>query len=77
MKDVQRGRLIAMGALIKKLERSYTISFNSSSKKYRTKTCKYTQEEEKAENNQTEDLNQPGRNKKNYTKNQQNQELDL
>ena len=41
------------------------------------KWSKYAQKEETAENNQTQDWNQPSRNKKNYKKNQQNQELVL
>ena len=43
----------------------------------RTKGSKYTQEEWMEGNNQTQSLSQPNRNKKNHTKNQQNQQLVL
>ena len=42
-----------------------------------TKRSKFTQEKQKAGNNQTQGLNQPNRNKENNTKNQQNQKLIL
>ena len=44
---------------------------------FRAKGSKFTKEEQMAENNQTQGRNQPSGNKKNYSKNQPNEELVL
>jgi hypothetical protein len=75
MKVVLREKFIALSALVKKLERSYTN--NRILESSRTKRSKLTQEDQKAGNCQTQGLNQPDRNKENNTKNQQNQKLVL
>jgi hypothetical protein len=55
MKAVLRGKLIALSASKKKLEREYTSSLTAHLKALsRTKGSKFTQEEETAGNNQTQ-----------------------
>jgi hypothetical protein len=45
MKAILRGKLIAMSASKKKLERAYSGSFDSTSESSRTIRSKYTQED--------------------------------
>ena len=45
----------------------YTYILNSVPESSRTQRCKYTKEEQRAGNNQTQSWNQPSRNKNNYT----------
>ena len=77
MKAFLRGKLIALSASKKKLDRAHTSSLTTQLKALGKKGSKFTQDEYIAGNNQTHGKNQPSRNKKNYTKNQQNQDLVL
>jgi hypothetical protein len=63
MKAVVRGKFIALIASKKKLERAYTSSLTAHLKALEQKRNKYTQEESRAGNNQTQGLNQPNRKK--------------
>ena len=53
MKEVLRGKLVALSASKKKMQRAYT-SGDSTPEGYRTKRSKYTQDEEIAGNYQTQ-----------------------
>ena len=77
MKAVLRGKRIALSASKKKLESAFTSSLTAHLKALEQKEANTPKEEKMAENNQTQGWNQQNRNKKNYTKNQQNQELVL
>ena len=78
MKGVLRGKFIVQSTFIKKkIEEILYQQLNSTSKSSRTKRSKHIQEEQMAGNNQTQGPNKPNRSKKNYTKNQQKQDLIL
>ena len=72
MKIVLRGKLIALSSSKKKLEKAYTSSLTTHLKALEEKQ---TNTFKTAGNNQTQGWNQPNKNKKNYSKNQQNQKL--
>jgi hypothetical protein len=77
MKSFLRGKLIALSASKKKLVRAYTSRLTAHLKALETRGSKLTKEEWTAGNNQTQGQNEPSGNKKNYLKNQTNQELVL
>ena len=68
MKAVLRGNLIALCASKKKLERAYTTSLTAHLKALEQKEANSPKR-----SRLQEIINEPSRNKKNYTKNQQNQ----
>ena len=76
MKAVLRGKLIALGASKKKLERTYTIRLTAHLEALELKEANSPKRSRWLEII-TQGRNQPSGNKKNYSKNQQNQELIL
>jgi hypothetical protein len=72
--SVLRGKLLALSTSKKNLERAYTSSLTAHLKALEQKE---ENSPKRSRNNQTQGWNQPNRNKKNYTKNQANQELHL
>jgi hypothetical protein len=73
MKAVLREKLIALSAAKKKLEKAYTSSLTAHLKALKQKEANSP----KRSRQQEIIKNQPSGNKRNYTKNQQNQELVL
>jgi hypothetical protein len=71
MKAVLRGKLIALSTSKKKLERAYTSSLTAHLKALQQK------EVNTPKRSRSQEIIKPNRNKKNYTKNQQNQDLVL
>jgi molybdenum cofactor biosynthesis enzyme MoaA len=71
MKAVVGGNLIALDASKKKLKRAYTNRVTAHLKALEQK------EENTPQSSRRQEIIKPNRNKKNYTKNQQNQELVL
>ena len=66
MKTVVEGKLIALSASKKKLKRVYTSSLTAQLKALE-------QKEANTAKNRQQEIIKPNRNKKNYTKNQQNE----
>jgi hypothetical protein len=78
MKAVLRGKLIALSSAKKKLERAYTSSLTAhlnALEQRESNSPKRSSQQEIIK--RTAERNQPSRNKKNYTKNQPNQDLVL
>ena len=69
MKAVVRGKLIALSASKKKLKRAYTSSLTAHLKALEQK------EANTPKRSRQQEIIKPNRNKNNYRKNQQNQEL--
>ena len=69
MKAVVRGKLIALSASKKKLERAYTSSLTAHLKALKQK------EANTPKRSRQQEIIKPNRNKNNYRKNQPNQEL--
>jgi hypothetical protein len=77
MKAVVRGIIIALSASKKKLERAYINSLTAHLKALEQKEANSPKRSRHQEIIKLRVKNQPNRNKKNYTKNQENQELAL
>jgi hypothetical protein len=71
MKAVIGGKLIALSAFKKNLKRAYTNSLTAHLKALEQKDANTSKR------SRLQEIIKPNRNKKNYTKNQQNQELVL
>ena len=74
MKAFLRGKL-SSECLQEETRESTHKQLDNTPKSSRTKGSKFTQEEQMAGINQTQGQNQPSGNKKNYSKNQPNEEL--
>ena len=77
MKTVLRGKLIALSATKKKLEREYTSSLTAHLEALELKKANLPKRSRQQEIIKLREKNQPSRNKKNYSKNQPNEELVL
>ena len=77
MKAFLRGKLIALSASKKKLERAHTSSLTTHLKALEQKESNSPKRSRLQENNQTQWRNQSSRKKKNYSKNQPNKDLVL
>jgi len=76
MKAVLRGKFIALSALVKKLERSYTSNLTAHLRALEQKEASTTKSSRRQES-QTQGQNQLNRNKENNAKTRQNQKLAL
>ena len=76
MKAVLRGKFIALSSMVKKLERSYTKNLTTHLRALEPKEANSPKKSKRQEIVKL-GQNQPNRNKKNYTTNQQNQKLVL